>query len=187
MTDHTHESDSNTDVHEHNHANEYNQSLQAAVLTVSSTRTFETDESGEKIVELFESNGHSVAVRELTSDDFDQVQNIVHRFVQRNDVDIVITTGGTGVSPDDITVEAILPMFDKQLPGFGELFRQLSRDEIGTRIISTRSTAGIINGVPVFCLPGSTSAVDLGVSEIILQEANHLVTLAQLEGESTDT
>jgi molybdenum cofactor biosynthesis protein B len=90
-----------------------------------------------------------------------------------------VTTGGTGVTPDDVTVEAVQPLFDKRLTGFGELFRRRSEAEIGTRIVGTRAIAGIADSVPVFCLPGSQSAVELGMTEIILPEAGHLAGLAR--------
>jgi len=90
-----------------------------------------------------------------------------------------VTTGGTGVTPDDVTVEAVEPLFEKRLPGFGELFRRLSYEEIGTQAIATRATAGIADGVPVFCLPGSESAVRLGTEEIIVEVVGHLAGLAK--------
>jgi len=101
--------------------------------------------------------------------------------VSRDDVDVVVTTGGTGVTPDDVTIEAVEPLFDKRLPGFGELFRTLSYDGIGTKVVGTRATAGIAEGVPVFCLPGSENAARLGTEEIVVAEASHLAGLARRE------
>jgi molybdenum cofactor biosynthesis protein B len=93
-----------------------------------------------------------------------------------------VTTGGTGVTPDDATIEAVRPLFEKELPGFGELFRILSHDEVGTKVVGTRATAGIVatetGGVPVFCLPGSENAARLGVERIVSEEAGHLAGLA---------
>jgi molybdenum cofactor biosynthesis protein B len=103
----------------------------------------------------------------------------VERLVRRNDTDIVVTTGGTGITPDDVTVEATRPLFDKTLPGFGELFRGLSYEEIGTRVVGTRAVAGVAEGVPVFCLPGSENAARLGSEEIIVEQAPHLAGLAR--------
>ena len=91
---------------------------------------------------------------------------------------MIVTTGGTGVTPDDVTVEAVGPLFDKELRGFGELFRRYSEAEIGTRVVATRATAGIVDGVPVFCLPGSENAAKLGTGEIVVPEVAHLVGLA---------
>ena len=91
---------------------------------------------------------------------------------------IVTSSGGTGVTPDDVTVEAAGPLFDKELPGFGELFRRLSYDEIGTKVVGTRAVAGVADGVPVFCLPGSENAARLGTGEVVVEEAPHLAGLA---------
>lgn len=147
------------------------------VLTISSSRTLDDDPSGDRIVDLVEDAGHSVVARELVADDPHRIRTVITEFID-GESDVVITTGGTGVTPDDVTVEVVEEMFDKQLPGFGELFRQLSYDEIGVRIVGTRSTAGIVGETVVFCLPGSENAVQLGTAEIILGVASHLVGLA---------
>lgn len=173
---HTH--DEHTD-HDHHHHDV--DDLSIAVVTVSSSRSLDEDSSGDHAIELIEAEGHEVPTREVVNDDYDGVQSAVNALVRRDDVDAVITSGGTGVTPDDITVEAIKPLFEKELPGFGELFRRRSEDEIGTRVVGSRATAGIARQTPVFCLPGSENAVLLGVEEIILPEAPHLVGLAQRE------
>ncbi|MFB6300972.1 MAG: molybdenum cofactor biosynthesis protein B [Halobacteriales archaeon] len=178
-----HEHDHGHD-HDHDHHHHDVEHLGIAVLTVSSSRTLSDDPSGDRIVEIAEAAGHDVVTRELVEDDYDHVQHAVDTFVKRRDVDTVITTGGTGVTPDDVTIEAIRPLFRKELPGFGELFRILSYEEIDTKVIATRATAGIANGVPVFCLPGSENAVQLAVEEIILEEAGHLSGLATRELDS---
>ncbi|QZX98495.1 MogA/MoaB family molybdenum cofactor biosynthesis protein [Halobaculum rubrum] len=167
------------DDHEH-HAHDVDQ-LGYAVLTVSSSREYEDDVAGDAIESAVESAGDEVVVREIVGDDFDSVQGTVDRFVDRGDVDCVVTTGGTGVTPDDVTVEAVAPLLDKELPGFGELFRSMSHDEIGTMVVGTRATAGVAGGVPVFCLPGSENAARLGSEEIIVEEAGHLAGLARRE------
>jgi molybdenum cofactor biosynthesis protein B len=169
--------DGEHDHHDHHHHDI--DELGFAVLTVSSSRGIDEDAAGDAIVERVETAGHAVAVRELVNDDFDSVQDTIDRFANRGDVDCVVTTGGTGVTPDDVTVEAAEPLFDKRLPGFGELFRSLSREEIGTRVVGTRATAGIADGVPVFCLPGSENAVELGTGSIVVEEAPHLAGLAR--------
>lgn len=179
-----HREDGGHDRNHHDHTDhEHHQhdleTLGVAVVTVSSSRGINGDTAGEAIAEIAEAAGHAVSVRELINDDFDTVQNTVDRLVNRGDTDCVITTGGTGVTPDDVTVEAAKPLFRKHLPGFGELFRQLSREEIGTRVIGTRATAGIVDSVPVFCLPGSENAARLGTEEIIVEEAPHLAGLAR--------
>lgn len=164
------------DHHDHHH--EATEELGVAVLTVSSTRDLAADASGDAIAELCKVAGHGIATRELVVDHHDRIQKTVDTLTRREDVEVVITTGGTGVTPDDVTPQAIKPLFEKALSGFGELFRRRSEAEIGTRVLATRATAGIAGGVPVFCLPGSENAVRLGIEEIILPEVGHLVALA---------
>ncbi|MCU4718820.1 MogA/MoaB family molybdenum cofactor biosynthesis protein [Halapricum hydrolyticum] len=165
--------------HEHSHHEHDLETLGIAILTVSSTRTREEDTAGDTIVAILEGEGHEIVTRDVVQDAYDSVQGTVDRFVNRSDVDAVVTTGGTGVTPDDVTVEAVEPLFEKELPGFGELFRRLSYEEVGTRAIATRATAGIADGVPVFCLPGSESAVRLGAEDIIAEVVGHLAGLAR--------
>jgi molybdenum cofactor biosynthesis protein B len=175
---------SGEDEHEHEHHGHHHHDvdeLGVAVVTVSSSRGIDEDAAGDTIAGVVTDAGHAVTVRELINDDFDTVQSTVDRLVDRGDTDCVVTTGGTGVTPDDVTVEAVEPLFDKRLPGFGELFRSLSREEIGTRVVGTRATAGIADGVPVFCLPGSENAARLGTEAIVVEEAPHLAGLARRE------
>lgn len=148
------------------------------MVTVSSTRELEDDPAGDAIETALESVDHEVVIRELVRDNYDGIQTTVGHLADRTDVDCIVSTGGTGVSPDDYTVDAVEPLFDRTLPGFGELFRTLSREEIGTRVIATRATAGLITDVPVFCLPGSEAAARLGATEIIAPQVGHLVGLA---------
>lgn len=152
--------------------------MTVAVVTVSSTRELEDDPAGDAIETALESVDHEVVIRELVRDNYDGIQTTVGHLADRTDVDCIVSTGGTGVSPDDYTVDAVEPLFDRTLPGFGELFRTLSREEIGTRVIATRATAGLITDVPVFCLPGSEAAARLGATEIIAPQVGHLVGLA---------
>jgi molybdenum cofactor biosynthesis protein B len=191
--DHTHEN--GHDHHEHEHGHEDADTagghaghhhadvaeLGVAVATVSSSRDIDDDPSGDAIQSLVEDDGHSVVARDLVADDLDGIQRAVLSLTGREDVDVVVTTGGTGVTPDDVTVEAVEPLFDKELPGFGELFRVLSYEEVGTRALGSRATAGISEGVPVFCLPGSEDAARTGLEELVLAEAPHLVGLARDE------
>ena len=170
-----HDHDHSHDDHHHDHDVG---SLSAAILTVSTSRTLDEDPAGDAIVAAFEAADHAIAAREVVADDVDALQSTVDRLTDRNDVDVVVTTGGTGVTPDDVTIEAVSARFDKELPGFGELFRRRSEDEIGTRVVGTRATAGIVGGVPTFCLPGSENAARLGSEELIVPEAPHLTGLA---------
>ncbi|WP_129113170.1 MogA/MoaB family molybdenum cofactor biosynthesis protein [Halegenticoccus tardaugens] len=167
--------------HDHDHDHHHDHDLDrvgVAVVTVSSTRSMEDDSAGDAIVAAVEADGNDVVTRDLVNDDYDGVQSAVNALVGRDDVDAVVTSGGTGVTPDDVTVEAVRPLFDKELPGFGELFRRLSYEEIGTRVVGTRAVAGVAAGVPVFCLPGSENAARLGAEEIVVEEAGHLAGLA---------
>ncbi|MFC7070862.1 MogA/MoaB family molybdenum cofactor biosynthesis protein [Halobaculum lipolyticum] len=174
--DHDHDDHDHDDHHDHDL-----DSLGYAVVTVSSSRSGDDDPAGEAIRSAVAAAGDETVVREIVADDFDGVQGTVDRLIDRDDVDCVVTTGGTGVTPDDVTVEAVRPLFDKELPGFGELFRALSREEIGTMVVGTRATAGVAGGVPVFCLPGSENAARLGSEAIVVEEASHLAGLARRE------
>ncbi|WP_053948798.1 MogA/MoaB family molybdenum cofactor biosynthesis protein [Halolamina sediminis] len=177
--EHSHDEHSHDDgepgTHDHHHHDR--DELGVAVLTVSSSRSLDEDAGGDRIVDALGNAGHEITTRDLVPDDYDTVQGTVERFVDRDDTDVVVTTGGTGVTPDDVTVEAVEPLLGKELPGFGELFRRRSYEEIGTMVVATRATAGVANGVPVFCLPGSENAAALG-AELILSTAGHLAGLA---------
>jgi molybdenum cofactor biosynthesis protein B len=178
------------DHHEHDHGHHHHHDVEAlgvAVATVSSTRSLEDDPAGDAIAAAFEAEGHEAVTREMLRDDYDGVQSAVGNLARREDVDVVVTTGGTGVTPDDVTVEAASDLFEKELPGFGELFRRLSYDEIGTRVVGTRAVAGVVTGTPVFCLPGSENAARLGSEAVIVPEAPHLAGLAGRDGGSDGT
>jgi molybdenum cofactor biosynthesis protein B len=165
-------------THDPDHHTHDREEISAGVVTVSTSRGTDEDPSGDAIIEILEEHGIELAHRELVDDEFDRVQQTVDTLTDRDDIDLIVTTGGTGVTPDDVTVEAVSPLLSKTLPGFGELFRTLSYEEVETRIVATRAVAGIVDGVPVFCLPGSENAVRLGTREIIVEEAPHLVGLA---------
>jgi len=175
---HHHDHDGQGDVHEHGHAGPAIADLGIAVLTISSTRTPDDDASGDAVVAACEAAGAETVVRDLLPDDHDEIQETVGSLAERPAIDAVVTTGGTGVTPDDVTVEALEPLFDKELPGFGELFRRRSEAEIGTAVVATRATAGVVGDTPVFCLPGSENAARLGTEEIVVPEVAHLVGLA---------
>ncbi|WP_430506376.1 MogA/MoaB family molybdenum cofactor biosynthesis protein [Haloparvum sp. PAK95] len=182
---HGHEDEHNHDDHEHDDHDDHHHhdvaSVGVAVVTVSSSRTLDDDPAGDYIEAALEDAGHEVVVRELIPDDFDRIQTMANRLANRDDTDAVITSGGTGVTPDDVTPESVRQLFDKELPGFGELFRQLSYEEVGTKTVGSRATAGVVHDSPVFCLPGSENAARLGVEEIILPEVGHLAGLASRE------
>lgn len=132
--------------------------IRIAVLTVSDSRTEEDDTSGKLLVDRLESAGHRLAEKLIARDDIYRIREIVSGWIADPDVDGLITTGGTGVTGRDGTPEAVRPLLDKEIQGFGELFRSLSYDDVGTSTISSRALGGVANGTLVFCLPGSTGA-----------------------------
>jgi molybdenum cofactor biosynthesis protein B len=146
--------------------------LNVAVLTVSDTRTRENDTSGDVIQERLTTTGHKVAARAILRDDVEKLREQLRAWVADKSVDAVISTGGTGLTKRDVTPEAFEPLFTKTIPGFGELFRWLSYEEIGTSTIESRAFAGVADDTLVFCLPGSTGACRTGMDKIILPQLN---------------
>jgi molybdenum cofactor biosynthesis protein B len=144
------------------------------VLTVSDTRTTETDTSGRAIRELLEAAGHHVTASGLVSDDPQQVTTIVQQQLTDAMTRVIITTGGTGITSRDGTFEAVDRLFDKRLTGFGELFRMLSFDEIGSAAMMSRAAAGTVGAKAIFVLPGSESAVRLAMTRLIVPELGHI-------------
>lgn len=132
--------------------------LNVAVLTVSDTRTPDTDTSGAFLEEALLAAGHHIADRQIVIDDVYQLRSIVSRWIADPGVEVVLTTGGTGFSGRDSTPEALLPLFDKTIDGFGEVFRAISLAEIGSSTVQSRALAGMANGTVIFCMPGSTGA-----------------------------
>jgi molybdenum cofactor biosynthesis protein B len=132
--------------------------LKAAVLTVSDTRTVDTDTSGAFLEEALLAAGHAVVDRQIVIDDVYQLRAIVSRWIADAEVEVILTTGGTGFSGRDSTPEALSPLFDKTIDGFGEVFRALSLTEIGSSTVQSRALAGLANGTVIFCMPGSTGA-----------------------------
>lgn len=161
--------------HQHDHVS--SEPREVAVFTVSSTRTVSDDDSGRTIHAHLDAEGHTATNYEILNDDTQEIRDAVRATV--DEVDAIILTGGTGITPDDVTIEAIRPLFDKELDGFGEHLRRLSVDEIGSAVIMSRATAGIVGDTAVFALPGSQSAVDLALEQIVLPELDHVVGLAR--------
>lgn len=149
------------------------------VITASNTRTAATDTSGDRIRARVETEGHQVAASRLVKDHPVEIRAAVEDLLARTDVDVVVVTGGTGFSPWDVTVEAVSPLFERTIPGFGELFRMLSWEQVGPPAMLSRATAGIARGCAIFLLPGSPKAVDLAMERLILPEAGHLVALVR--------
>src|SRR5262245_62593141 len=145
------------------------------ILTVSDTRTLETDTSGQAIAALLEQAGHAVTARRTVRDEPAEVAAILRDTIGRRAARVIITTGGTGISKRDSTYEAVTALFEKQIDGFGELFRMLSFNEIGAAAMLSRATAGVAGGCAIFLLPGSEHAVRLAMERLILPELGHIV------------
>ncbi|HRC56198.1 MAG: molybdenum cofactor biosynthesis protein B [Myxococcales bacterium] len=164
-----------------------------AVLTVSDTRTLADDRSGALIAETLAAAGHVIAARAIVKDNRDTIRAQLAAWIDDPAIDVVITTGGTGVTPRDVTPEALAPLITKSIPGFGELFRWLSFAEIGTSTIQSRAEAALCKDTYVFLLPGSTGGVRLAVEKILLQQldsrhrpCNFMMLLPRIRGERED-
>lgn len=150
--------------------------LNCAVITVSDTRTPETDRSGQLIQQLLVEAAHQVMAYIITPDEPDQIEQHLRRLDKRSDVDVIILNGGTGIAPRDTTYDVVERLLEKAIPGFGEVFRWLSYAEIGSRAIASRAIAGVFQETLVFSLPGSSGAVLLAMEKLILPEIRHLVS-----------
>ncbi len=147
--------------------------LSIAVLTVSDTRTESTDTSGQLLASRLEAAGHQLAAKAIETDDIYRIRARLSAWIADPDVQVVITTGGTGLTGRDGTPEAVAPLLDKEITGFGELFRSASYEEIGTSTLQSRCLGGVANGTFVFCLPGSTGACATGWDKILLQQLDY--------------
>ncbi|ACL03254.1 molybdenum cofactor synthesis domain protein [Desulfatibacillum aliphaticivorans] len=150
-------------------------SVNAAVITVSTSRSLEQDKSGHWIAEQLREQGHKVIEHFVTPDLAPEIQSAVKRLVQSGEVSVVLINGGTGVTPSDVTVEAVHPLFDKELTAYGVLFAQLSFEEIGSAAMLSRAAAGVVGKTAVFCMPGSLGACKLACTSLILPELGHLI------------
>lgn len=164
---------------DHDHHAHDAESVGVAVLTVSSSRDRAADESGDAIAAALEGTDATVAARDLVTDDESTIRETVTALRDRDAVEAIVTTGGTGLTPDDVTVEAVRPLFDRAIPGFGEQFRARSVEDVGPMAMLSRATAGVTDGVPVFCLPGSEQAARFGTAELVVPILGHAVTMAQ--------
>lgn len=161
------------------HRREALQALRLAVMTVSDTRTPETDTSGALILELAGAAGHQVVDRVIVPDEPERMRPLLESYRSRDDLHAVLITGGTGISPRDQTYETVSALLSKPLPGYGELFRMLSYAEIGPATILSRAVGGLMDRVVVLVMPGSRPAVQLAMTKIILPELPHLVREAR--------
>ena len=144
--------------------------LRISILVVSDSRTEETDTSGKILTERLTEEGHILAEKFIVPDDIYQIRAVMSRWIVDPAVDIILSTGGTGLTGRDGTPEAVFPLFDKVIEGFGELFRRISYDEISTSTIQSRVTAGVANGTYIFCLPGSSGACRTGWDKILANQ-----------------
>ncbi|MEI6355347.1 MAG: molybdenum cofactor biosynthesis protein B [Methylococcus sp.] len=147
--------------------------LQIAILTVSDTRTFETDTSGLLLQQSAQQEGHEVTIRRIVPDDRYQIRAVVSDWIADPHITVILTTGGTGVTGRDGTPEAVSVLLDKTLEGFGEVFRALSFQDIGTSTIQSRAISGVANGTFIFCLPGSSGACRLGWDSLIRPQLDY--------------
>ncbi len=148
-----------------------------AVITLSNSRTAREDESGDTIQKLLEENGHTVGVRKLIADNRTVLRAPLRELTRQKDVQVIITTGGTGIAPSDITIETVKGMIEKEMPGFNSLFMLLSYQQAKSAAMLSRALAGTLKGKAVFCLPGSPRACKLATETLILPEIAHIIML----------
>lgn len=149
--------------------------LRFAVLTVSDTRTAADDKGGKRVVYWLEQNHYKCMATAIVKDDAIQIRKQVEEWANSAEIDVIITTGGTGIAKRDVTLEALTPIFSKVISGFGEIFRFLSfTDDIGTRAMASRAEAGVVENTIVFAIPGSVGAINLAMERLIIPEAGHL-------------
>lgn len=149
--------------------------IRCAILTLSDTRTESTDKSGAAIRALLTAAGHEISHYQILRDDPEKLKIILKDLLSRDTIDAILTNGGTGISPRDQTIPAIESLLDSPLPGFGELFRMLSYEQIQSGAMLSRAIAGIAKGKVIFAMPGSTKAVELAMTKLILPELKHVV------------
>jgi molybdopterin adenylyltransferase len=159
----------------HKHKESAPETVRVAILTISDTRTPETDTGGDVAEELLEGAGQDVVERRIVRDEVSGIRNNLIDLLARSDVDAVVTTGGTGISARDTTYEVVERMVEKRLDGFGEIFRMLSYEEIGSATIMSRALAGSVGSKFVASLPGSRNAVRLAVEKLLIPELSHVV------------
>jgi molybdopterin adenylyltransferase len=149
--------------------------ITCAVLTISDTRTKDDDRSGQLIRQHLSYRNHPVTAYEIVKDDAEQITNVLTKWIMDDSIQAIITNGGTGISGRDVTYGAITALLDKELPGFGELFRMLSWDEVGPAAMLSRATAGVAGNTVIFSTPGSSNAVKLAMEKLIGPELGHIV------------
>lgn len=146
-----------------------------AVIIISDTRNEKTDESGKIARKIITDSGHEIKAYQIIPNDKTQIRGTVKKLLQNPEVGVILTSGGTGISKRDITIDTLTELLDKEIEGFGEFFRRLSYEEIGEAAMISRTTAGATNGKLVFCLPGSKNAVKLALTKLILPGLGHMI------------
>jgi molybdopterin adenylyltransferase len=150
--------------------------VRCKVITISDTRTEDTDKSGKLMKEMLESAGHKIVDYVIVKDEAEPIRDEVLKGCSNPDIDVVLTNGGTGIAKRDVTIETVQSLFDKEIPGFGEIFRMLSyQEDIGSAALLSRAAAGVVNDSAVFSTPGSTGAVRLAMEKLIIPEIGHVV------------
>lgn len=158
------------------HKSEAPTQIKCMVITVSDTRTKESDKSGQTMINLLDAAGHVIVDYAIIKDDGDSIKNAVLKGCANPEIDVVLTNGGTGIAMRDVTIETVQSLFDKEISGFGELFRMLSyQEDIGSAALLSRAAAGVVGNKAVFSTPGSTGAVKLAMNRLILPEIGHVV------------
>jgi molybdenum cofactor biosynthesis protein B len=145
------------------------------IITVSTTRTLQTDKSGQWMEKLAKKEGHNVVLHRVVTDDAPAIVNTIREAIQESRPQVLVLSGGTGISPKDVTIEAVKPLFEKELTGFSSVFAQLSFEEIDSAAILSRATAGVVGQTILFCIPGSLKACKLACKALIFPELGHLV------------
>jgi molybdenum cofactor biosynthesis protein B len=138
-----------------------------------------SDIGGDTVVDLLKKTGQNVLFKRIIADDKEMISNAVKQILEMSDLDVAIFSGGTGITPTDVTIETVSPFFEKTLPGFGEFFRRMSFDRVGSAAVLSRAVAGVAKGKVLFCVPGSPDAVKVSVEMLILPEAPHIVKHAR--------
>jgi molybdenum cofactor biosynthesis protein B len=161
----------------HEHREQGRRQARCLVITVSDSRSLDTDTSGKRALDLLVAAGHPIPEREIVRDDRATISALVRMGIANPRIDVVILSGGTGIAPRDVTYEAVRDLLEKPLDGFGELFRALSFEEIGSAAMLSRAIGGITEQTAVFALPGSTKAVELALTRLIIPELGHILGL----------
>ncbi|MDF2607312.1 MAG: molybdenum cofactor biosynthesis protein [Bacillales bacterium] len=160
----------------HEHKSKAPKSVNCMIITVSDTRDFDTDTSGKLMEDLLLGNSHTVTLRRIVKDDRSQIESALNEGLINDNIDIILINGGTGLAKRDVTIETLKPILDKEMVGFGEIFRMLSyTEDIGSAAILSRAIAGVKDGKAIFATPGSKGAVKLAMEKLILPELSHVV------------